>query len=327
MGGNAQMTNLSDYIHKFSHLRVDRTGGWDDRTRGRAPHKPLVLLCVLDLAAQGTLTSNLIEVGPELLALFSTYWKKIFGQERKGNMALPFFHLRSSKFWHLLPKPGQEAALAAVRQVDTLGQLNRFVLGARLDEDLFHLIQISEPREALRKTLVDTCFSPEIQPDLIALGATNLKAYLYGQELIAHALQNLRETPQPDENYVRDQGFRKAVVRVYEHRCAFCGVRMLTVEGHTAVDAAHIIPWHISHNDDIHNGMALCQLCHWTFDEGLMGVSDRYQVLLSGELRSALNVPGHLLTLVQREILGPAERTLWPDREALDYHRAKVYRG
>jgi len=33
-----------------------------------------------------------------------------------------------------------------------------------------------------------------------------------------------------------------------------------------------LIPWSRSKNDDIRNGMALCKLCHWAFDEGMMGV-------------------------------------------------------
>jgi putative restriction endonuclease len=50
------------------------------------------------------------------------------------------------------------------------------------------------------------------------------------------------------------------------------------------VDAAHIVPWSVSHDDDVHNGMALCRLCHRTFDQGLLGVSTKYLVLLSGDL-------------------------------------------
>jgi len=32
-----------------------------------------------------------------------------------------------------------------------------------------------------------------------------------------------------------------------------------------------IVPWGLTHNDDPRNGMALCRLCYWTFDEGLKG--------------------------------------------------------
>jgi putative restriction endonuclease len=100
---------------------------------------------------------------------------------------------------------------------------------------------------------------------------------------------------------------------------------MLTSAGHTAVDAAHIIPWNVSHNDDIRNGMALCRLCHWTFDEGMTAVSKKYQVLLSEELRAMQNLPGHLLTVENRQILAPDEHELWPDLNALNWLRHQVF--
>jgi hypothetical protein len=72
-------------------------------------------------------------------------------------------------------------------------------------------------------------------------------------------------------------------VRIYDHRCAFWGLRWLTSDGRTVVDAAHIVPWSIIHDDDLLKGMALCRLCHWTFDQGLLGVSSKYLLLLSEE--------------------------------------------
>ncbi len=101
---------------------------------------------------------------------------------------------------------------------------------------------------------------------------------------------------------------------------------MLTVDGHSAVDAAHIVPWSITHNDDPRNGMALCRLCHWTFDEGLTSVSAKYTMLLSAELRTSVNVPGHLLTLESRPILGPLDQTFMPDLKSLGWHRETTFR-
>jgi hypothetical protein len=73
------------------------------------------------------------------------------------------------------------------------------------------------------------------------------------------------------------------------------------------------------------NGMALCRLCHWTFDEGLLGVSARYAVLLGRQLAQSPNVAGHLLTLEGRSIIiGPVEQALWPDLDALAWHRREV---
>jgi len=96
---------------------------------------------------------------------------------------------------------------------------------------------------------------------------------------------------------------------------------VVTPDGHTVVDAAHIIPWSISRDDRPTNGMALCRLCHWSFDEGLVSVSSHDLVVSSTQLASNHNFPGHLSTLAGRSIIGPAEQVLWPALEALAWHR------
>jgi putative restriction endonuclease len=53
--------------------------------------------------------------------------------------------------------------------------------------------------------------------------------------------------------------------------------------------------------------MALRRLCQWAFDQGLLGVSGKCLLLLSGEVRSAQNMAGYLLTLENRSIIGPEE--------------------
>ena len=56
---------------------------------------------------------------------------------RPGNLALPFFHLRSDGFWHLLPKH-EDVRLGS--QIASLVRLREEVIGARLDDDLYDLI-------------------------------------------------------------------------------------------------------------------------------------------------------------------------------------------
>jgi putative restriction endonuclease len=111
------------------------------------------------------------------------------------------------------------------------------------------------------------------------------------------------------------------VIKAYDHRCAQCGVRIITPEQHTVVDAAHIVPWSRRKNDDIRNGMALCKLCHWAFDEGMLSVSDNYEVITSRQIAVNPNAPGFLLTLTGRGIIGPQERELWPARQYIAEHR------
>ena len=103
-------------------------------------------------------------------------------------------------------------------------------------------------------------------------------------------------------------------------------MRILTADGHTAVAAAHIIPWSLSHDDDPRNGLALCHLCHWAFDEGLLTLSNQYQTQISPQLAYHANLPGHLAQLKGRRLLGPADDALWPFTESMRWHREKVFR-
>ena len=66
--------------------------------------------------------------------------------DRRGNLALPFFHLRSDGFWHLVARPGKEESLSSAAQIKSLSQLRDTIAGARLNEDLYNLLQNSEPR-------------------------------------------------------------------------------------------------------------------------------------------------------------------------------------
>jgi len=284
----------------------------------------------MDLFAEGSITANMVELTPELGELFTLYWARVMPPDQRSNLALPFFHLKSDGFWHLVPRPGQEAFLSAARQIRSVNQLRDTVLGARLDEELYTLLGIEKSRNLLRTVLIETYFALELQSGLVEQATINIESFHYGQKLLERArTRELKERIADEESLppaARDQGFRRAVITAYDHRCALCGIRMLTPDGHTVVDAAHIIPWSISHSDNPRNGMALCRLCHWTFDEGLVGVSPRYVVITSPQLSSSHNVPGHLLTLDGRGIIGPAEQPLWPDLDALSWHRQQVFR-
>jgi putative restriction endonuclease len=48
-------------------------------------------------------------------------------------------------------------------------------------------------------------------------------------------------------------------------------------------------------------------MCHWTFDEGLLGLSQEYEVITSKQLVVLNNLPGYLTNLEGRGIVGPAQ--------------------
>lgn len=104
---------LVRYSKAFGSLNLQKNRNqWSAETNHCAPYMPILLLAVIDLIAEEKITSNLIEITPELGELFASYWSLIRPvmppERRMGDLALPFYHLRSDGFWHLVPRAGKE---------------------------------------------------------------------------------------------------------------------------------------------------------------------------------------------------------------------------
>ncbi|ACM21160.1 HNH endonuclease family protein [Geotalea daltonii FRC-32] len=319
--------NIALFIKFFTSLNRAPGPTWTEATKRKAPHKPILLLAVLDLVHRGVITSPFIDVTGDLVELnelFNLYWRRVVPLGQTSSIAFPFSRLDRESFWELVPLPDKTITPAIINNTSSVSYLRKYALGVRLDEELFGVMQTGEGREALREALLLSCFSPEAQAQLREQSVINREAYDYSRILEEKShLPLVKEIIEAD-NYrpiARDQGFRRLVVTTYDHRCALCGVRIITPEQYTAVEAAHIVPWSKSNNDDIRNGMALCRLCHWAFDNGMMGVSDGYEVITSRHISAQPNAPGFLLTLSGRGIIGPKDNNLWPAQEYLAEHR------
>jgi putative restriction endonuclease len=68
----------------------------------------------------------------------------------------------------------------------------------------------------------------------------------------------------------RDAAFRRIVLELYDYRCAACGIRVLLDAQNSLVEAAHLIPFIVSRNDKLNNGVALCPNHHWAMDRFLI---------------------------------------------------------
>ncbi|PLY04405.1 MAG: HNH endonuclease [Desulfuromonas sp.] len=321
------MTSPETYIKHFTHLNRAPGATWTEATKRKAPHKPILLLAVLDLVQRGVITTPFIDVTADLVELnelFNLYWRRVVPLGQTSSIAFPFSRLSREPFWEMVPQPGKAITDAVINNTSSVSYLRKYALGAKLDDGLFRVMQSGEGREALREALLLSCFSAEAAVLLREQSIINREVFDYSRVLEEQVhLPLVKEIVEAD-NYrpaVRDQAFRKVVTTAYDHRCALCGIRIVTPDGHTVVEAAHIVPWSKSQNDDIRNGMALCRTCHWGFDEGMLGVSDNYTVITSRAMGTDPNFPGLLSTLSGRGIIPPVDRNLWPAPEYLTEHR------
>jgi putative restriction endonuclease len=156
------MNTPTTFTEAFQSLRTDKSAArWSDRTRNRAPHKPILLLVIIDLIARGELAENRIVYGDALKAAFRERWQLVMnGDDRRGDLVQPFWHMQSESFWLLQPRE-PEAVTNAIIRVRSQSLLEQTIEHAMLDESLWRALGDSQERETLRETLLTTYFDAE----------------------------------------------------------------------------------------------------------------------------------------------------------------------
>lgn len=147
----AKIEALSYYAKKFQRLRVDRA-------HGIAPHKPILLLSVIEQVGRETITENKIYLSSELIQTFLKYWSYLGSFNHNPDISRPFFHMRSGKFWHLWANSGYVKLLSSKEKLKTLAGVKQAVKYAYLDEELFEFLQDPIARSSLMTVLVARWF-------------------------------------------------------------------------------------------------------------------------------------------------------------------------
>ena len=165
------MLELDHYIRGFKKLRVDSASA--KKHGGTAPHKPILLLSVIDAIEAGEITSRYIFITPELVARFKSNWSLLVTTTHNENFVMPFFHLKNDKgnFWHLHPNSGYEKVLYG--KISSFKLLTDSIAYALIDQELFLLLSTDEGRIKLRLVLLDFYF-PETKISYINKNISDL---------------------------------------------------------------------------------------------------------------------------------------------------------
>ena len=310
---------LQTYTQKMKELGRNRNS-----VKGYAPHKPFLLLALIELIKHGKITESRIILSDASIEVFKKYSKLI--PHWAYRFENPFFHLKNDGFWNLYPH-----ALRALKKAPSLGKLRNEGAYVMLDAPLFKLLVRAEYREILRQTLISTYF-PDLRESIKNL-AIGTDAQEYSESLIDRVnspflpflprtdIEAIQEVKPP----VRSAGFRRAIMEIYTYTCAVCELNIRASSGESVTDAAHIIPFFVSYNDDIRNGISLCKSHHWAFDTGLISVNAEYQVIVSPSMSDQVP-PEWTSELRDRQIWLPEEEACFPAQDALTWHRQQVLR-
>lgn len=290
-------TPCDKWLAVLGRLRIDRKGN-------PAPHKPLLLLTVIEMVEKGVLKEPLLPYSGELSFRFLALWPIVAARRTQPpEIWMPFFHLKSSGIWMPLDDSGNPT------------DERRRVAFAKINPDFFTCLLDPDVRQRLRVLLIDQYFSdPSERTALAEFAEVRLEG--------AKALKDEVLRYENAHRIVREARFRLAVVPAYDYTCALTGYKLVTADAGSIVDAAHIHQFSQSRNNDLRNGIALSKNAHWAFDEGLWSLTDDYRVILAASrFRETGPLPFLLTSFLGKRIHLPKNRDIWPDHRHLDWHR------
>ena len=243
------------WLGKLATLNTARPDG-----RGIPPHKPILLLCVMEMIEEGLIVDPWVSYGAQIVMRFKNFWPLV--QDRRQNnpeIIMPFHALGSERdgIWKTFTEDGTPSKAKSTTR--------RCLLNSRL----YDLLQDPGFRREARQVLIESYFPPiEKVAFYVRLGL---------KEPESDELTKLREDSAEYKismRRARDQKFKSLVLNGYYQTCALTGLRLVSEEG-CMVHAAHIHQHSVSGNDDPRNGLALTPDAHWLFDAGLWTVVTR----------------------------------------------------
>ncbi|MBU2630062.1 MAG: HNH endonuclease [Proteobacteria bacterium] len=278
-----------------------------------------MLLAIISLIENRKIVSNKIDYSPHLLELFKRFFDIVRAEQDALNPLLPFFYLRGDGFFHHRPFNGEDQSYMALSDPSSIKKFTGIVEYAYLDEELWAYLQDQTALNTLRDTLIQSYFPRyKSQIERIEREEKEISGY---ETILKGEPDRIKET----KSIYRSTAFARTIREIYDYRCSACGLR-LNLNGLVIIDAAHLIPFSESQDDDPRNGIALCKNHHWAMDKFLIvpGADNLWHV--SPELDDRIEGCKEIINLNKRKILLPQDEKYYPKPESLTWRHERILR-
>lgn len=302
------MSALTRALESIYRLKVGVTG--TGAGRHERPHKPLLLLAVLEGLDAGEAAPDCVPWSRALTARFGRMFGVVRSADDDCTPQLPFFHLRSDGFWE--PRREEAAGVGPLAAPPRIADADAGVVRAGFTGEWRALVGDATTRAAMRDAIIARYFARH-RASLVADGTP----------------KGLLAEPGDEERQTRAASFRGLVLGNYNHKCCACGLRIRIPDPDvTFVDAAHLIPFAESRDDHPRNGVALCKHHHWAMDRQLLapGPDSRWHVSRRVEPRRSRGEE-ELFRLDGQPLIPPEEIAYAPAPEALRWRLERLVGG
>lgn len=130
-----------------------------------------------------------------------------------------------------------------------------------------------------------------------------------------------------EDVFVRSGLFKLYIPQLYQDTCAMTGMRMWSTFKYHFIDACHVVPFSLTHDDKVTNGIALCPNLHRAFDRGLVSVDSEYRILVSSHVEEDTEHLHSFKKISGKPIILPKQIQYQPAQENLEWHRMEVFKG
>jgi putative restriction endonuclease len=123
---------------------------------------------------------------------------------------------------------------------------------------------------------------------------------------------------------VNQNVFRQIVLANYNNKCAITGIDIPDL-----LVASHIVPWAKNENERLNpeNGICLSPLYDCAYDKGYIGINERFEILISAELKKKQKNEyylNHFVSLAGKKIYLPQK--YYPNKELLSFHLNCIFK-
>jgi putative restriction endonuclease len=304
-----------------------------NKTLGKAPHKPILLLSIIQLIHKGEIQSNRIYITGELVIAFKSNWNKLVETNHIPNFALPFFHLSSEPFWRLVYI--NKLSLGSNVKISSLGKLKNSIDFAEIDKDLFELLLNPISRTEIENSILSTYFpstKSNYQFGIVTMYdlETVIKEQILNdtkeeyRTLMKNIAEESSENEIEEERFIRGSIFKREIPKIYQNQCCISGMRIESNTNAQMIDACHIVPFSSSNDDTVSNGIALSPNLHRAYDRGLITINEDYIVRISPVIKEN-ETPFSISQFAGLRIILPENKKNYPSPENLIWHKKEVF--
>lgn len=308
-------------LNKFTKLRRANT------KYGKAPHKPILLISILELIKEGHYLQNKFPITPELVAKFAENWNVLVATGHTPDFTQPFGRLQNEilkgeRIW----KVETLGDVDAIRYEKNFSTFQGHVLYGAFHPFIYDFLMTSDHLNQVIELLLETHL-PNQKHAYYQKTPNN-----YWQNVEVSILEDkpepyhVPETKQQEQTvYVRSNVFKKTIPKIYEYTCSVTGMQVIDSKGNGLIDACHIKPLSQGGYDHVSNGIALSPNIHRAFDKGLISFDKKLQVIVSNAFREIEENDYSLRRLKDRKLRLPSSVKYRPDLDNVEWHRENVF--